>query len=152
MAEPYLDHPRELEVAIVGDVADHLEAFGPGEVHPAASSTTTWRSTAPAHPRATCRPTWTPIWRRRSGAWRAHAFLAIGAGGFARVDFLLSREGLLYLSEINTIPGFTPISLFPLLCASGGYDFGGICERIVGLALERAALAPTRQLTRSDLP
>ena len=67
-------------------------------------------------------------------------------------DFLLSRDGLLYLSEINTIPGFTPISLFPLLCARGGYDFGGICERIVGLALERAAVAPMRRLTRTDLP
>ena len=49
--------------------------------------------------------------------------------------------GRIYLSEINTIPGFTPISLFPILCREGGYDFGGICERIVELAVERAARA-----------
>jgi len=67
------------------------------------------------------------------------------------VDFLLSGERL-YLSEINTIPGFTPISLFPLLCAEGGYDFGAICERIVELALEREKHRPDRTLSRADLP
>ena len=89
----------------------------------------------------------TSRWRIRRIA--GEAFLAIGASGFARVDFLLSRDGLLYVSEINTIPGFTPISLFPRLCELGGYDFGGMCERIVALALERAALAPARRLTRA---
>ena len=71
--------------------------------------------------------------------------MAIGASGFARVDFLL-HGGRIYLSEINTIPGFTPISLFPVLCRQGGYDFGGICERIVELAIERAARRPSRRL------
>ncbi len=63
-----------------------------------------------------------------------------------------SRDDLLFVSEINTIPGFTPISLFPRLCAEGGYDFGGICERIIELALERAATRPVRRLVRADLP
>ena len=152
MAEPYLDHPRELEVALVGDVAEDLEAFGPGEVrsgrefydyvakYRSAASTSDLSPTLDADLAAEI--------RRVACA----AYLAIGASGFARVDFLLSRDGLLYLSEINTIPGFTPISLFPALCATGGYDFGGICERIVALALERAAGAPVRRLTRADLP
>ena len=65
---------------------------------------------------------------------------------------LVTADDLLFVSEINTIPGFTPISLFPRLCAEGGYDFGGICERIVELALERAAGRPSRRLTRADLP
>jgi D-alanine-D-alanine ligase len=65
------------------------------------------------------------------------AFLAIGACGFARVDVLLARDGTAYLSEINTIPGFTPISLFPRMTAAGGYDFSATCERVVELALER---------------
>ena len=153
MAEPYLDHPRELEVAVVGDVAADLEAFGPGEVRPAASSTTTSPSTARPQSTSDLAPDLDPTSPPRSGASRATAFLAIGASGFARVDFLLSRDGSLYLSEINTIPGFTPISLFPRLCAAGGYDFGGICERIVGLALERGCGSrPRRRLTRADLP
>ncbi len=52
-------------------------------------------------------------------------YLVIGATGFARVDMLLSDDGIAYISEINTLPGFTPISLFPLMTASGGYDFAG---------------------------
>ena len=46
------------------------------------------------------------------------AYRAIGAEGFARVDFLLRGDDV-FLSEINTIPGFTPISLFPTMPADG---------------------------------
>ena len=63
------------------------------------------------------------------------AYRAVGAEGFARIDFLLAGETLV-VSEINTIPGFTPISLFPALCAAGGYDFAAVCRRVVDLALD----------------
>ena len=89
--------------------------------------------------------------RARIHELAARAFLAIGATGFARVDFMASGDDL-YLNEINTIPGFTPISLFPVLCRAGGYDFGAIAERIVELAIARAELSPRRVLTRADLP
>ena len=79
-------------------------------------------------------------------------YLAIGASGFARVDILLSSDGIPYISEINTIPGFTPISLFPRMTAAGGYDFAGTCERIVELALQRAAGRPAGHLRAMDLP
>ena len=49
-------------------------------------------------------------------------YRAIGAQGFARIDFLMSGERIV-VSEINTIPGFTPISLFPTMPAEGGYTF-----------------------------
>ena len=63
--------------------------------------------------------------------------------GFARVDFLSASGDELYLNEINTIPGFTPISLFPVLCREGGYDFGAICEQHRRAAPSRATqLAP----------
>jgi D-alanine-D-alanine ligase len=77
------------------------------------------------------------------------AFLAIGACGFARVDVLLAKEGVPYVSEINTIPGFTPISLFPRMTATGGFDFATTCERIVELALDRSA---QRRPYRPDAP
>ena len=66
------------------------------------------------------------------------AYRGIGAEGFARMDFLVAGESI-YLSEINTIPGFTPISLFPTLPAEGGYTFAAVCVRIVELAIERHA-------------
>src|SRR6185369_13937778 len=50
-----------------------------------------------------------------------------------RVDFLL-RGDEVYLSEINTIPGFTPISLFPTMPAEAGLDFTAVCLRVPDLA------------------
>ncbi len=67
------------------------------------------------------------------------AYRAIGAEGFARDRLPRSRASEIYLSEINTIPGFTPISLFPTMPAEGGYTFADVCVRIVELALERHA-------------
>ena len=66
------------------------------------------------------------------------AYRALGTEGFARIDFLV-RDDEIYLSEINTIPGFTPISLFPTLPAEAGLDFTAVCLRIIDLALERHA-------------
>ena len=71
------------------------------------------------------------------------AYRAIGAEGFARIDFLLRGDDV-YLSEINTIPGFTPISLFPTMPAAGGYSFADVCEKVVELAIERHAARVAR--------
>jgi D-alanine-D-alanine ligase len=69
------------------------------------------------------------------------AYRSIGAEGFARVDFLV-RGDEPYVSEINTIPGFTPISLFPTMPAENGLDFAAVCRRLIELALERHADRP----------
>jgi D-alanine-D-alanine ligase len=79
------------------------------------------------------------------------AYRAIGAEGFARIDFLVAGEAI-YLSEINTIPGFTPISLFPTMPAEGGYSFEDVCVRIVDLAIERHAGRVDARLGPADLP
>lgn len=151
LVEAYLDHARELEMSVVGNSAADLETFGPGEIFPGHE----FYDYAAKYDEGVSRTTATPDVpaevRERLNDYAGRAFLAIGGTGFARVDFLLAG-GDLYLNEINTIPGFTPISLFPVLCATGGYDFGGIAERIVALALERAAVAPRRVLTRADIP
>jgi len=68
------------------------------------------------------------------------AFKAIGAGGLARVDFLLEEESsALYLNEINTMPGLTPISLFPRMLAEGGVDFTSALEKLIKGALSEHA-------------
>jgi D-alanine-D-alanine ligase len=59
---------------------------------------------------------------------------------------------VLVISEINTIPGFTPISLFPTMPASGGYSFSDVCRRVVDLAIERDAARVRHRLTAADLP
>jgi len=73
--------------------------------------------------------------RVRDAACRA--FLTIDGAGMARVDFLLGADGGLYISEINTIPGFTPTSMFPLLWAASGLPYPALIDRLVELALER---------------
>lgn len=150
LAEAYLDHARELEVSVVGNRAEDVAVYGPGEVFPGREFYDYSAKYEQGVSRTTDRPDVEPELRQQIQDIAARAFLAIGASGFARIDFLF--HGRLYLNEINTIPGFTPISLFPVLCREGGYDFAAIAERIIELALERAALRPQRVLSRADLP
>jgi D-alanine-D-alanine ligase len=68
------------------------------------------------------------------------AFRAIDCAGMARVDFLLSRDTqALLLNEINTIPGFTTISMFAKLWAASGVPYPALLDRLIALALERHA-------------
>jgi D-alanine-D-alanine ligase len=68
------------------------------------------------------------------------AFRAIDGAGMARVDFLLSRDSnTLYVNEINTIPGFTTISMYAKLWAASGVDYPTLLDRLVELALARHA-------------
>ena len=152
LAEPYLDHPRELEASIVGNSRHDLAVYGPGEIMPGREFYDYIAKYRSDESRTVLQADLEPSMREDVRRIAGEVFLATGCSGFARVDFLLGPDDLLFVSEINTIPGFTPISLFPRLCAEGGMDFGDVCERIVVLALERAAGRPSRRLTRADLP
>jgi len=66
----------------------------------------------------------------------AEAFAAIGGAGMARVDFLLDGESA-YVNEINTVPGFTRISMYPRLWAISGVPLPELVTRLVDIALER---------------
>jgi D-alanine-D-alanine ligase len=65
------------------------------------------------------------------------AFRAIDAAGMARVDFLITADGALLVNEINTIPGFTRISMSPKLWAASGVPFSDLVDRLIDLAVER---------------
>ncbi|HXT71353.1 MAG TPA: D-alanine--D-alanine ligase family protein [Vicinamibacterales bacterium] len=66
------------------------------------------------------------------------AFKAIDGAGLARVDFLLSRSsGELFVNEINTMPGFTTISMYSKLWAASGVDYPTLVDRLIALAIER---------------
>ena len=68
------------------------------------------------------------------------AFLAVDCAGMARVDFLLDRDtGELYVGELNTIPGFTPISMYPKLWEASGISYSELIDRLIELALDRHA-------------
>jgi D-alanine-D-alanine ligase len=68
------------------------------------------------------------------------AYSAVDCAGMARVDFFLDRDsGQLFLSEINTIPGFTQISMYPKLWEASGLPYPKLVDRLIELALERKA-------------
>jgi D-alanine-D-alanine ligase len=68
------------------------------------------------------------------------AFQSVDCSGLARVDFLMDpKSGRIYLNEINTMPGFTSISMYPKLWAASGIPYPELIDRLLQLALERHA-------------
>ncbi len=65
------------------------------------------------------------------------AYKAIDCAGLARVDFFLTPQGAVYLNEVNTIPGFTPMSMYPKLWEFAGLSYSDLITRLIELALER---------------
>ena len=66
------------------------------------------------------------------------AFLALDLSGLARVDFFLEKEtGQVYINEVNTLPGFTEISMYPKLWEASGLLYPQLLDRLIELALER---------------
>jgi len=127
---------RELECGVIGGEAP--EASPVGEVMPAGEFydyrakylEDTARLVAPADVDA--------VTSENVRATALRAFEAIDGGdGFARVDFFLDRGGRLVLNEINTIPGFTPISMFPRLWQLAGLAYRDLISRLVDLGLSR---------------
>jgi D-alanine-D-alanine ligase len=67
----------------------------------------------------------------------------------ARVDFFLEKDsGRLYINEINTIPGFTSISMYPKMWEHSGIDFGELLDRLIALALDRDKVKKATRFTR----
>jgi D-alanine-D-alanine ligase len=66
------------------------------------------------------------------------AFRALDCCGMSRVDFFVERTtSKVYINEINTIPGFTKISMYPKLWEASGLSYGKLIDRLIELALER---------------
>ena len=72
--------------------------------------------------------------------YAVRAYKAIDCAGMARVDFLLEKDtNRIYLNELNTIPGFTKISMYPKLWEASGLSYAKLVDRLIELALERKA-------------
>lgn len=67
----------------------------------------------------------------------AQVYTILGCQGMARVDFFLDMQGKFWLNEVNPIPGFTSISLYPKICEENGLFFDKILDKLIILALER---------------
>jgi D-alanine-D-alanine ligase len=65
------------------------------------------------------------------------AFEALSCEGLARVDFFVTPGGRLVVNELNTMPGFTPASMFPRMWAASGVDYPALCDSLIQAALRR---------------
>ena len=136
IVEAAVPQAREIECSVLGN--DDPEASVPGEIVPSREfydyeSKYIDDGSVPLIP--------APISEAQAVEVRAlsiAAFKAIDGAGMARVDFLLARDtGVLYLNEVNTIPGFTTIGMFAKLWAASGLTFPQLVDRLIALALER---------------
>ena len=151
LVEAYVPEARDLEVSVIGNDHAKLELYGPGEVVSGHEFYDYEAKYTPGLSETSTRAEVSDVERAVIHKLSRDVYRAIGAEGFARIDFLMAGERIV-VSEINTIPGFTPISLFPTMPAEGGYSFTDVCVRIVELALERQAARPATRLRSSDLP
>jgi D-alanine-D-alanine ligase len=77
------------------------------------------------------------------------AFRAVDCSGLARVDFLMDpKTQKIYLNEINTMPGFTSISMYPKLWAASGLGYADLIDRLIQLGIERHADKKKNQYSR----
>jgi len=127
---------REIEISVLGN--ETPEASVPGEIVPSGE----WYDYAAKYldgASQTLIPA--PIDAALSAQVRElalRAFLAIDGAGLARVDFLFDKEtGALWLNEVNTMPGFTPISMYAKLWVASGLAYPALLDRLIALALER---------------
>lgn len=141
---------REIEVAVLGDGGDGTIASAPGEIGLPPGiwydyETKYEKDVATLHIPADLPASVASRIRDLALA----SFRATGCRGLARIDFLLDRaSGTPYLNELNTMPGFTSISMYPKLMEHAGVPYGELVSRLCDLALahhaERRALSTER--------
>jgi len=129
---------REIEVSVLGN--DQPAASVPGEIVPCNEFYDYAAKYVDQDSQLLIPAPIPPETAERARQLAIQAFLAIDCAGMARVDFLLDRSGgELYLNELNTIPGFTPISMFTKLWEASGVSYTDLISRLIDLALERHA-------------
>jgi D-alanine-D-alanine ligase len=129
---------REIECGVLGN--DHPSASVLGEVIPC-HEFYDYRAKYVDEDSALCIPADLPgETTRLIQDIAVRAFVAIDCAGMARADFFLCRDtGRVYISELNTIPGFTQISMYPKLWEASGLPYPRLLDRLIELALERYA-------------
>src|SRR6202522_1836969 len=141
---------REIEVAVLGN--DELRASIPGEIVPHREyyDYTAKYLEGGTDLRIPARLTKTQI--KTFQEYAIKAFRAIDGCGMARCDFFLERRtGKIYVNELNTIPGFTSISMYPKLWEASGLPYMQLIDRLIDLALELHA-EKARTKYSIDLP
>ena len=149
---------REIECSVTGnpttdggsDTAEALTAYGPGEIAPKhAFYDYDAKYNDPDGAELLIPAALDEETQERVRTLAKKAYAALDCSGLSRVDFFIDRDtGALYLNEINTLPGFTSISMFPKMCESAGVNFGALVELLVQQALLRFKTTRALQTSR----
>ena len=136
MIEPAVD-AREIECAVLGN--EQPEAFPPGEIVPAHEFYSyEAKYVDPEGARLEIPADLPADLQKQVRTLAVQAFLQVQASGKARVDCFLERNSnRVYLNEINTIPGFTNISMYPKMCEAAGIPYAALLNRLIELGVER---------------
>ena len=137
---------REVEVAVLGGRGDDAPRVAePGEIVMDASHGAgefyDYQTKYLAHDavQMVCPARLTAAERELVMSTAAEAFLAIGGEGLTRVDFFVTDDGRAVVNEVNTMPGFTPFSMYPYMWEVTGMDYTALIGELIELALERPA-------------
>jgi len=136
LVEKGLENPREIEVSVLGN--ENSIASVPGEIVPK----DIFYTYAEKYINDTAELLFPADLPDETAAevqsLAIRAYQATDCAGMARVDFLIDREtGKLFLNELNTIPGFTKISMYPKLWEATGLPYPALIEKLIDLAMER---------------
>ena len=127
---------REIELSVLGNQTPRVSI--PGEVRPAAEFYSYEAKYHDDSSELIIPAELSPEQVEQLQEYAVRAYQAIDCAGMARADFLLDKEtGEIYLNEVNTIPGFTPISMYPKLWEASGLSYGNLIDELIDLALER---------------
>jgi D-alanine-D-alanine ligase len=138
LVEAAVPEAREIECAVLGN--DDPEASVPGEIVPSREFYDYEAKYLDAGSTLLIPAPLTAGERARVQQLALQAYRAIDCAGMARVDFLMARRsGAIVLNEINTIPGFTTISMYPKLWEASGVTYPALIDRLIALARARHA-------------
>jgi D-alanine-D-alanine ligase len=138
VVEAAVPQAREIEVAVLGN--DEPEASVPGEIIPSREFYDYEAKYLDGASRDIIPAVLAGTLADEIRALAIAAFTAVDCAGMARVDFLLAGDsGTLYLNEVNTIPGFTTISMYAKMWAASGLTYPALIDRLIALAIERHA-------------
>jgi D-alanine-D-alanine ligase len=146
VVEAGLDHPREVECAVLG--GDTPRASVPGEItidHPDGYYSYAAKYVDGSGVTTKIPANLTPAQTREVQRLALATFQTLECDGLARVDLFLDNSGAVYVNEINTLPGFTSVSMFPKLWAASGVSASELMTFLIDDAMTRAARKRARR-------
>jgi D-alanine-D-alanine ligase len=138
VVEAAVPNAREIEVAVLGN--DDPETSIPGEIIPSREFYDYHAKYLDDGSKSVIPAPLTAGQVQEIQRLAIAAFRAVEGAGMARVDFLLDRKkGKLFLNEVNTLPGFATISMYPKMWEASGVSYAALIDRLIGLAVARHA-------------